>query len=149
MAEELVRGINHVSVYVDDLETAARFVTDVLGFHPDRRIDDDERRLTIAFFRSGGALLELVRPYDEERRRERLGGAPAIIDHVAFDVADAAAAAATLTNAGVELRDPFVPPELEETEPGVRASHRNREALIFFTSPATSAGITLQFIQED
>jgi catechol 2,3-dioxygenase-like lactoylglutathione lyase family enzyme len=147
MPDELVRGINHVSLLVDDLDQAERFVTAVLGFRHDRRVDDDERRITLAFFRSGSALLELVWLHDEPQRRERLGGAAALIDHVAFDVADAGAAAEALAQAGVEFHEPFAAPDAEEPEAAVRASHRNPNATIFFTRPATSIGVTLQFIQ--
>jgi glyoxylase I family protein len=145
----LVRGVNHVSVFVEELEDAERFLTQVLGFRLERRVEEPDSG-TLAFFRSGSAMVELVRLHDDERRRERLAGAAAVIDHIAFDVDDADAAAESLTAAGVRLREPFrAPPADAEAGARVRSSHRRRQARVFFTDPTTSAGVVFQFVQED
>jgi catechol 2,3-dioxygenase-like lactoylglutathione lyase family enzyme len=148
MADDLVRAINHVSVLVEDFGDAERLLTQLLGFRLERRIEDNDGGASLAFFRSGSAMVELVRLHDEVRRRDQLAGARAVIDHIAFDVDDAQSAAIALTAAGVRLREPFRAPDDDDTGAGVRSSHRAQQTRIFFTDPSSTAGVVFQFVQE-
>ena len=146
MTDDLVRGVNHVSILVEEFDEAERLLTALLGFRLERRVEDNDGGASLAFFRSGSAMVELVRLHDDARRRDRLAGAPAVIDHIAFDVDDAESAASALTSAGVRLREPFQADD--GSGAGVRSSHRAQQTRIFFTDPSSTAGVVFQFVQE-
>ena len=86
-------GVHHVAVVVGDTDTAVTFYTDVLGL--ERMARPDFGSVGGAWLRAGSQELHLIeRPGSTEQRGQ----------HVAFRVADVAAAAAELTARGIEVR---------------------------------------------
>jgi methylmalonyl-CoA/ethylmalonyl-CoA epimerase len=125
-----VRRVDHVGVIVDDLDEAARLLTS-LGLQATDAIDRDEIR--VAFFSCGDVSVELIEPLDPALRSERLGdGVAARIEHVAFEVGDLEVALEALGRLGVQ-----------STAPPLHHGDRS----MFWTDPATSDGIMLQFVQ--
>jgi len=123
------KRIDHVGIVVDDLASARRFVTDVLGLAFDREVSIPGR-LEAAFYRCDGTGIELIEVTDPKLRQERLGGASAKIEHVAVEVDDLLAAFDDLHRHGVETTS--------ET-PTVIGPTRS-----YFTRPETSDGVTYQ-----
>jgi catechol 2,3-dioxygenase-like lactoylglutathione lyase family enzyme len=122
--------IDHIGVIVDDLESAARMLGDVLGLSEGDRVERENLRSV--FFSCGGTEIELVELLDPEERRERLGSSEARIEHIAFEVDDLDVTYAALLALGVEAKAP------------PRKAERYR---MFFTRADTTDGVGYQFIQ--
>jgi methylmalonyl-CoA/ethylmalonyl-CoA epimerase len=123
------KRIDHIGIVVDDLESARRFVCDVLGFAFDREVSIPGR-LEAAFYRCGDAGVELIEITDSQLRRKRLGRAVARLEHVAVEVDDLSEAVATLHRSGVEMSSEM---------PTVTGPTRS-----YFTRPQTTDGIIYQ-----
>jgi methylmalonyl-CoA/ethylmalonyl-CoA epimerase len=125
-----LRRIDHVGVIVDDLGEAIRLLGDKLGLEPAGGSESPVIRT--AFFRCGDTRIEVIEVLDPERRRERLGeGAMARIEHIAIEVDDLHGTLAVLEALGIRAG----------AAPRVSADY-----LTFWTDPATSDGIMLQFL---
>jgi len=102
----MIRKIDHLGIAVKDLEAAAAFYKDVLGFTFEGFEDLPGRNLRIAVFDLAGVRLELIQPTSPEAAIsgfiERTGGG---LHHVALEVDDVAAELARFSAAGVELID--------------------------------------------
>ena len=123
------KRIDHVGIIVDDLESARRFVSDVLGFDFDREVSIPGR-LQAAFFRCGDAAVELIEVTDSQMRQERLGSATARLEHVAIEVDELFATVDRMRQAGVAMAT---------EEPVLTGPTRS-----FFTRPDTSDGVIYQ-----
>ena len=123
------KRIDHVGIVVDDLTSARRFVTDVLGFDFDREVSIPGR-LQAAFFRCGDAAVELIEVVDPQLRQERLGSATARIEHVAIEVDELLATVDRMRQSGVSMASDV---------PVVIGPTRS-----FFTRPDTSDGVMYQ-----
>ncbi len=124
-----VKRIDHVGVIVDNLESASRFLTDVLGFEEDRKITIPGR-LNAAFFRGGDFCIELVEIVDAAERERRLGSGVARIEHLALEVEDVTDAIGRLREKGVVTTIPAA---------AIAGPFRS-----FFTRPETTHGVTYQ-----
>jgi catechol 2,3-dioxygenase-like lactoylglutathione lyase family enzyme len=138
------KRIHHVAIVVDSLAEAEQFATQVLGFVPDGGFEDAARAIKVSFCRSGETVLEFVEVTDPERRRQRLGGASAKIDHIALEVDSAEATYEALTAAGVQFREPYPG---GAAGGGPRGSTLRRENIVIFTRPETTDGVEYQFIE--
>jgi methylmalonyl-CoA/ethylmalonyl-CoA epimerase len=126
-----LRRLDHVGVIVDDLDEAIRLLGGKLGL--ERAGGSDGQAIRTAFFRCGDARIEVIEVLEPERRRERLGeGATARIEHIAIEVDDLAATLAVLQELGIH----------SNAAPRVSGDY-----LTFWTDPATSDGIMLQFLE--
>jgi catechol 2,3-dioxygenase-like lactoylglutathione lyase family enzyme len=126
-----VQGINHVSINVRDLETSARFYTDVLGF---RRLETVamEGGFSITYFEiPGGGRMELFdyRGGSRESPREE---SEVGLRHLAFTVDDVAGAEKQLRARGVTI----VLPATDIPALGTR--------VVLFLDPN---GVTLEFCE--
>lgn len=121
--------IDHIGIIVDDLAEAERTYSEVLGLTPGDRVERENLRSV--FYDCGGTEVELVELIDPEQRRERLGDAPARIEHVAFEVDDLDAVYDALSTLGVEPKGPPVQAERYRT---------------FFTRPESADGVGYQFV---
>jgi methylmalonyl-CoA/ethylmalonyl-CoA epimerase len=122
--------IDHIGVIVDDLEEAGRLLADALGLPRQEGTTNDAIRT--AFFQCGDASIEAIEVLDPERRSERLGhDATARIEHIAIEVDDLEAVLQALSALGIQAK---APPRF------------SRDYLTFWTDPATSDGIMLQFL---
>ncbi len=130
MTEPLTTRLDHVGVVVPDLDAAAAFVTEHLGFRPLReatlgdaadRLPEtfgapDGAVLRVAFFETDGGtveLLEWARGARDVRPPDAVGTA-----HLALAVPDVDAAAARLG-----------------TVPGVRVFERHRLGFVYVRAP--------------
>lgn len=125
-----IRGIDHVGVMVADLEAAGRFLGETLGLELDREAEIASLDVTARFYRCGPAMIEIFEPNDRAVAEEKLGGAPAKIEHIAIRVESLSAVLAALGEHGVR----YLHPEPVVTGPNLSA----------YTDPATSAGMMLQ-----
>src|SRR4051794_23974056 len=92
--------LDHVGIFVRDLEAAKRFASETLGLELEREGPQPALGLNTAFYRAGPALIELIEHQDADTGEEQRGGAQAKIDHVAFRVDDLQAAHDRLAHDG-------------------------------------------------
>lgn len=111
------RGLHHIGYWVDDLPTAMRQATDLLGVGPWRTIehvDLGEFRFrgepavldhSAAFAQWGPVILELNQAHDVQPAalREALGVAPGAVSHTSWWTTDLAAETTHLENHGCAL----------------------------------------------
>ena len=95
-----------------------------------------------AFLGDGTGSVEVFAFTDPALAATRLGGAQAVLDHVAYRVADIAAAASTLGAAGVRFSGPDLRGEVTQPIDLGGVGH-------LWTVPATSGGFCLQLLQHD
>ncbi|MFI5498182.1 VOC family protein [Nocardia asteroides] len=98
------RGIHHVAIIATDYARSKRFYTEILGgtvLDENYRADRDSWKLDIAL--SGGCRIELFSFPDPPARPSRPEAAG--LRHLAFAVADVAAALTTLRERGVRTEE--------------------------------------------
>ena len=124
---------HHVGIVVQRLEDAEAFVTSALGLPVVKRLDASKIGLQMVFFDCGPALVELIEFANPQLVEQRLGDRTAVIDHIAFAVADLEHAKDVLHGSGVVIiqDDPLVTP--------LGRTH--------FTRPDTSAGVIWQLLE--
>lgn len=127
-----LRRIDHVGVIVDNLEDACELLEHGLGLEPQETIARDDLRA--AFFACGETRIEVIEIIDADARQQRLGDAPARIEHIALLADDLSETLDALAALGIQ---PNAPP---------RPSGKN---LTFWTDPATSDDVMFQFIVPD
>ena len=98
-----VMGLGHISMYVDDLEKAKAFYTQVLGFKPLCVSLGEKDRSTMCFFTNGDLTLELV-GFEEPKHRQ-----DGLIDHLCFRVEDIKKSAELLREWGYALEAELEP----------------------------------------
>ena len=129
-----VQTVDHVGIAVKDLDAAMATYEKVLGNQGHRESLPD-RHLEIAFFAMGETRIELIMPTSPEAAisgfLEKRGEG---LHHVAYRVADCAAALAEARAAGLRLID-------QTPQPG---SHGT---LIAFVHPASLHGVLTEFVQ--
>lgn len=86
-----IKGLDHISIIVSDLEKNLNFYRDILGFEILKDFYDEKEKARIVFLNIGNTMLELIAPDEkpsegektswEERKR---GG----VEHIAFLVND-------------------------------------------------------------
>jgi methylmalonyl-CoA/ethylmalonyl-CoA epimerase len=92
--------LDHVGIFVRDLEAAKRFASETLGLELEREGPQPALGLNTAFFRAGPALIELIEHQDADAGEAQRGGAQAKIDHLALRVDDLEAARERLASDG-------------------------------------------------
>lgn len=98
------RGINHVGLAVDDLESAVETYAQLFGAEVERRAEGGG--LTGVMLRVGGGRVELLTSADEETPIGKfLARRGAGMHHVAYSTDDIRADLAALRERGVELID--------------------------------------------
>jgi catechol 2,3-dioxygenase-like lactoylglutathione lyase family enzyme len=125
------RKIHHIGVLVDNIEEAVAFLQDKLGIKVDEVIDLGPGK--VAWAPCGEVSIELLEYMDPEYKRKRLGSAEALIEHIAFDVADADAEYTELAAKGIEFAGP-------------PKSWNDRKT--FFTTAASCDGVMYQFREQ-
>ncbi len=125
-----IRGIEHVSINVADMDASAKFYERTLGF--ERLQTVPEQGFTITYFAlPGGRRLELF-DYRGANPRPSRGETDVGLRHLAFEVDGVAEAERELRSRGV----PIVLPTTELPELGVR--------VLLFQDPN---GVTLEFCE--
>lgn len=125
----MLRPIDHVGVVVDDLE---RHMRQLEGMGLELGRSNDSRHSLARYHRCGDASVELIEARTPETRAQRLGGADARIEHIAFEVDDLAGVRDRLTARGVAVTWP---------------PFRSGPNLMIWTDEATSGGVQYQFLE--
>lgn len=98
-------GVHHAGILVAESEAIDRTLVEVLGLRRDHleRYGDE---LEITFYPCGGTLVEVIRPTAAGWNADWLERTGPTIQHLAFEVADIAAAVGELRASGVPLLEP-------------------------------------------
>lgn len=137
LLRDLVTGIDHIGVCVDDMDAAATLWSELLGNAVAHRECVDVQKTEAVFydFQPGGATVELVAPMAGNvglmKFLEKRGNG---LHHLAFGVSDIRAALARLAEAGVALID-------REPRQGARGH------LVAFLHPKTMNGTLVELVQ--
>lgn len=127
--------IDHVAIVVKDLEATLRLYTQTLGFSEVYREIVADQGIEAVGLRTGDAIIELLRPLDEDSPIARYRGeAQTKLHHTAYRVADIRAELQRLREAGVRLID-------EEPR---RGAHGNT---IAFLHPKSTGGVLIELCQ--
>jgi methylmalonyl-CoA epimerase len=127
--------IDHIALVVADLEATIALYTQTLGFSFVYRETVADQGIEAVGLRSGGSIIELLRPLDEASPIAAFRGtAPTKLHHTAYRVDDIAAELARLRAAGVRLIDD-VPR---------KGAHGNT---IAFLHPKSTGGVLIELCQ--
>ena len=130
----MLKRLDHVGIVVDDLESAGRLLSEVLGLKLVRTLEVPERKLRAAFYRCGDTDIELIQLDDPDARASRLGNGPARVEHVAIEVdGTIEEAAPKLAQAGIQM---------ESSEP-----MRTSASASLWSKPESTHGVLFQFLQ--
>jgi catechol 2,3-dioxygenase-like lactoylglutathione lyase family enzyme len=105
-----ITGFNHFAIKTVDYKASLAFYRDTLGFAQLETVDTEEAMFTNLLI-PGGCVLELV---DSHRGGAGPAGEP-LVDHIAFDVDDVAAAESALRGKGVDIVLPCTDMEVFNT----------------------------------
>jgi methylmalonyl-CoA epimerase len=101
-----VRGIHHLGVAVEDLDTALSTYARLFGAELEHRATVPAQGVHAAAVRVGAGRVELLEPLEDDTPVGRfLANRGPGMHHVAYEVDDVAAALAGLSDEGVELID--------------------------------------------
>jgi len=127
--------IDHVAIVVADLDEALALYTQTLGFSIVYRETIADQGVEAVGLRTGDAVIELLRPLDDDSPIARFrGNAATRLHHTAYRVPDIVAELARLRAAGVRLID-------EQPRNG---AHGN---LIAFLHPKSTGGVLIELCQ--
>ncbi len=107
-----VRGIDHVTLVVDDLERSAAFYVDLLGM---RRVERPGFNFPGLWFQAGSSQIHLILKHDKSSYVGLPDAPPEAgagrVFHFAFEVADCQIAVDRLKTAGVRVRGTGLRPD--------------------------------------
>jgi methylmalonyl-CoA epimerase len=127
--------IDHVAIVVADLDEALALYTQTLGFSIVYRETIADQGVEAVGLRTGDAVIELLRPLDDDSAIARFRGSAATrLHHTAYRVPDIVAELARLRAAGVRLID----------EHPRKGAHGN---LIAFLHPKSTGGVLIELCQ--
>jgi methylmalonyl-CoA/ethylmalonyl-CoA epimerase len=129
-----VRSVHHVAFAVEDLDAAVATYQRLFGARIELRGRMDDQGVEAAYLRIGDGRIELVSALGEDTAVGRfLAKRGPGMHHVAFEVADVAAALRSLVSAGVEVID-------QEPRPGL-GGHE-----VSFVHPDSVQGVLVEVI---
>jgi methylmalonyl-CoA epimerase len=127
--------IDHIAIVVADLEATIAMYTQTLGFTEVYREIVADQGVEAVGLRTGDAIIELLRPLDEDSPIAKFrGDAPTKYHHTAYRVTDIVAELARLKARGVRLID-------EQPRAG---AHGNT---IAFLHPRSTGGVLIELCQ--
>jgi methylmalonyl-CoA/ethylmalonyl-CoA epimerase len=127
--------IDHIAIVVADLEATIALYTRTLGFTEVYREIVADQGVEAVGLRTGDAIIELLRPLDEDSPIAKFrGNAAAKLHHTAYRVNDIVAELARLKASGVQLID----------ETPRRGAHGNT---IAFLHPRSTGGVLIELCQ--
>ena len=130
------RGLNHVGILTDDLDSVRHVLGDLMGLEVIGPEAEPELGLEVLWVLAGAVRLEFLRPTDpESRAAQAMAAGQRGVHHVAFTVDDAAQALDSLRAAGIAARD-------SQPRLGVHGSR------IGFLDPNAVAGALVEVVQE-
>jgi methylmalonyl-CoA/ethylmalonyl-CoA epimerase len=129
--------INHIGIAVHNIEESIPFYRDALGMHFEGTEEVAEQKVRVAFLAVGQSRIELLEPTAPDspvaKFLEKNGPG---VHHIAYEVADLAAALADLGDAGVRLID----------QAPRRGAHGTA---IAFLHPKSSGGVLTELCQTE
>jgi methylmalonyl-CoA/ethylmalonyl-CoA epimerase len=129
-----VRSVHHVAFAVEDLDAAVATYQRLFGARIELRGRMDDQGVEAAYLRVGDGRIELVSALGEDTAVGRfLAKRGPGMHHVAFEVADVAAALRSLVSAGAEVID-------QEPRPGL-GGHE-----VSFVHPDSVHGVLVEVI---
>ena len=132
----MIQGLHHIGIAVQDLEEAVRLYRDKLGLRLDSIEEIPSERVRVAVLFAGQQRIELLQGTgDDSAITKFIARRGEGIHHIAFEVDDAVAEIARLTEEGLRL--------LDET-PRVGA-HATRCA---FVHPSSMSGVLTELVEE-
>lgn len=126
------RGVDHVGIYVDDLDKTVAFLAEAFGLSTLREVEIPTV-LKAVILDWGNVAVELIELTDSGARREKLGGASARLDHVAVRSEDVESDAAQLRTKGVRTT--------------TEAAMKSEEWTHYLLDASTTVGIPFQIIE--
>jgi catechol 2,3-dioxygenase-like lactoylglutathione lyase family enzyme len=132
--------VDHVGWLVRHVEAGIAFVQETFGLPLVRRFERPQYSLLGAYLGAGTGSIEVFTFTDASLLNERLGGANALIDHIAYVVADIGVAMGVLRGSGVRFSGPDLRGEINEPVVLGRVRH-------IWTRPETSGGICIQLLE--
>lgn len=127
--------VDHIGVAVEDLDAAIALHVHAYGMAVAHREVIEEQGVEAVLLDVGENHVELLRPLGEDTPVGRfLASRGPGLHHVAYQVADVAAALATLRERGLRLID-------EQPRTGIRGSR------VAFLHPAASGGVLTEIVQ--
>lgn len=127
--------IDHVAIVVADLEATIALYVKTLGFTQVYREIVADQGVEAVGLRTGDAVIELLRPIDEQSAIAKFrGDAATKLHHTAYRVNDIAAELARLKERGVRLID----------EVPRQGAHGN---IIAFLHPKSTGGVLIELCQ--
>jgi methylmalonyl-CoA/ethylmalonyl-CoA epimerase len=131
----LLRRIDHVGIAVHDLDRAIAFYRDTYGINEWEHIVLPERHMAVAICHVGDAMLELIAPTSDEAVFARfLQEKGEGVHHIAYEVADVAAALRTVEGRGVRLVD-------AQGRPGIH------DTCVAFLHPKSTMGVLTELVE--
>jgi methylmalonyl-CoA epimerase len=129
--------LDHVAIVVKDLEAAIALYTTTLGFSLVYRELVPDQGVEAVGVRTGDAVIELLRPLDEDSPIAKYrGDAQTKLHHTAYRVKDIRTELARLKQAGVRLID----------EQPRRGAHGNT---IAFLHPKSTGGVLIELCERE
>jgi len=98
----LTKGTHHVSLTIDDLDSAQRFYGELLGLPEIER--PDIAGIRGAWYQAGSVQLHLIETPEGLRAAGPGGQGSPIANHIAFEIEDYAATRTRLEAAGLEVK---------------------------------------------
>ena len=127
--------IDHVGMVVRDLDTAVALYTQAFDVQGWEHIALPERHMAVAVAHVGTALIELIAPTSADAAFAKfLDARGPGMHHVAYRVADIAAALAQVKARGITLID-------EQARPGLHGT------LVAFLHPKSTMGVLIELVQ--
>jgi catechol 2,3-dioxygenase-like lactoylglutathione lyase family enzyme len=136
----MLGAVDHVGYLARDLEATIAEFCKLFGVQVARRIERPAFSLIGAYLGSGDGNIEIFTFTEEALLHERVGEHDVLLDHVAFEVPDIAAAAVSMGAAGVSFCGPDARTELSEPVDLGGVLH-------LWTRPSSSGGQMLQILQ--
>lgn len=101
MAQGRVCGLQHIGLFIKDLEVTKKFYMENLGFEIDYEfiLDDPEGDIKICFLKNGDCCIEAVQFPNPEKRPDGW------VDHIAFRVENIEAMREELVAKGIECEE--------------------------------------------
>jgi methylmalonyl-CoA epimerase len=128
-------NFDHVAIVVKDLDATLALYTQTLGFEQVYREIVADQGIEAVGLRAGDAVIELLRPLDEDSPMARYrGDAATKLHHTAYRVDDIVAKLAELKAKGVRLID----------ESPRKGAHGNT---IAFLHPKSTGGVLIELCQ--
>ncbi len=132
--------VDHVGYLCRDLEDAVEDFVSKFGLEVARRFERPEFSVLGVYLGPAEGNVELFTFGDRDLTERRLHGASIVLDHVAYEVNDIDAVAASLRRSGVRFAGPDLREELHEPVDLGGVRH-------LWTLPETSSGQRIQLLQ--